>query len=227
MPKSLLCEHPSQISGDVMTSFKTPLPRLMAEVLGQSINEMIRLDSSERVAKRMALLNARSVALCLTGVGIHLVFAGNDESLQVLAKHPDDFDPDGFDTIITGTPQALLAMAIPDWASAQASVRIEGDAAVAQALEQLMRQLDPDWETLWVERFGVVVGHQLHQLFGNMLKTGQDLSQVGISQVSDYVRTESQLVVDRDDFNALSHRVDDLNEAIDRLEVNAQRRGLL
>lgn len=210
-----------------MTSFKTPLPRLMAEVLGQSINEMIRLDSSERVAKRMALLNARSVALCLTGVGIHLVFAGNDESLQVLAKHPDDFDPDGFDTIITGTPQALLAMAIPDWASAQASVRIEGDAAVAQALEQLMRQLDPDWEALWVERFGVVVGHQLHQLFGNMLKTGQDLSQVGISQVSDYVRTESQLVVDRDDFNALSHRVDDLNEAIDRLEVNAQRRGLL
>lgn len=215
-----------------MTAFKTPLPRLMAEVLGQAINEMIRLDASERVAKRMALLNGRSVALCLTGVGIHLVFVGTGEGLEVEAKHPDDvdagvFETDRFDTVITGSPQALLAMAIPDWASAQTSVRIEGDAAVAQALEQLMRQLDPDWETLWVERFGVVVGHQLHQLFGSMLQTGQDLSQVGFSQVSDYVRTESQLAVDRANFNALSHRVDDLNEAIDRLAVNAQRRGLL
>lgn len=210
-----------------MTAFKTPLPRLMAEVLGKALNEMIRLDSSERVAKRMVLLNGRSVALCLTGVGIHLVFSGTDEGLQVLAQHPDDFDSDDFDTIIIGTPQALLAMAIPDWTSTQAGVRIEGDAAVAQALEQLMRQLNPDWEALWVEHFGLVVGHQLHHLFASMLETGQNLSQVGFSQVREYARTESQLVVDREDFNAISRRVDDLNEAIDRLEVNAQRRGLL
>ena len=210
-----------------MSAFKTPLPRLLAEVLSLALNEMIRLDTSERVAKRMALLDGRSVALCLTGVGIDLVFYGSEQSLQVTAKHPDEFDAEQFDTVITGTPSALLAMAVPDWASSQGSVRIEGDAAVAQALEQLMRQLDPDWETLWVERFGVVVGHQLHRLFKTLLESGQTLSQVGITQISDYVQTESPWAVDRATFNEVSHRVDELVEAIDRLEVNAQRRGLL
>ena len=210
-----------------MSAFKTPLPRLLAEVLGLALNEMIRLDTSERVVRRIACLDGRSVALCLTGVGIDLIFHGSDQSLQVTAKHPDEFDSEQFDTVITGTPSALLAMAVPDWASSQGGVRIEGDAAVAQALEQLMRQLDPDWETLWVERFGVVVGHQLHRLFKTMLESGQTLSQVGITQISEYVQTESAWAVDRATFNEVSHRVDELIEAIDRLEVNAQRRGLL
>ncbi len=210
-----------------MRAFKTPLPRMLAETLGKSLNEMIRLDASARVAKRMELLAGRSVALCLSGVGIDLVFKGTGEGLEVVAKHPDEVDTDRFDTVITGSPEALLAMAIPDWTSSQSGVRIEGDATVAQALEQLMRQLDPDWEALWVERFGVVMGHQLHRLFLTLLETGQQLSKVGFSQVSEYVRTESQLAVDREAFSALAHRVDHLNEAIDRLEVNAQRRGLL
>ena len=223
MPKS-----PSWLKrDDGMSTVKTPLPRLLAEILGLALHEMIRLDTSERVAKRMALLDGRSVALCLSGVGIHLVFQGTGQRLTVMAQHPDDFDSASFDTVITGTPSALLAMAVPDWATSQGSVRIEGDAAVAQALEQLMRQLDPDWETLWVERFGVVVGHQLHRLFKTMIESGQTLSQAGITQMSDYVQTESPWAVDRATFNEVNHRVDDLIEAIDRFEVNAQRRGLL
>lgn len=210
-----------------MEGFKTPFPRLLAELLTHAINDMIRVDSGTNAIAKLALLNKRPVALCLTGVGIHLVFSAEDGRLSVKALPPEGFDASWVATTITGTPEALLAMAVPDWTMSTSGVRIEGDAQAAQALEQLMRQLDPDWEALWVERFGAVVGHQLHHLFKLAMQTGKELSATGLDQVSRYVREESGWLVDRTEFNAFSHAIDELQEGVDRLLVNASRRGLV
>lgn len=210
-----------------MEGFKTPFPRLLAELLTHAINDMIRVDSGTNAIAKLALLNKRPVALCLMGVGIHLVFSAEDGRLSVKALPPEDFDASWVATTIKGTPEALLAMAVPDWTMSTSGVRIEGDAQAAQALEQLMRQLNPDWEALWVERFGAVVGHQLHHLFKLAMQTGRELSSTGLDQVSRYVREESGWLVDRTEFNAFSHAIDGLQEGVDRLLVNASRRGLV
>ncbi len=210
-----------------MAGFKTPLPRLLAELLTHALNEMVRVDSGSNASSKLTVLNKRPVALCLSGVGINLVFSANDGRLLVQAMPPEAFDADAVATTITGTPEALLAMAVPDWSVTSSGVRIEGDAQAAQALEQLMRQLDPDWETLWVERFGAVVGHQLHHLFGMVLQTGKEVSSVGLDQMSRFVREESGWLVDREAFDGFAHAIDELQEGVDRLWVNATRRGLV
>lgn len=210
-----------------MTPFKTPLPRLLADTLTHAMQEMIRVDVRNQATHRITILEGRAIALCLTGVGINLIFSGRDGLIWVKAEPPQGFDTDSVDTTITGTPEALLAMAVPDWSQANASVRIEGDAQAAQALEQLLRQLDPDWERLLVERFGLVIGHQLYGLFRRMIETGQRASETGLGQLSEYLQHESGWLVDRSAFDDFTHAVDELSEAIDRLRVNAQRRGWL
>ncbi len=210
-----------------MSQFKTPLPRFLAQALSASLNEMIRLDTGGQSSRHLATLQNKCIALRLYGVGIDLAFTANPHQLSVDAHHPTEFDQDSVDTMIGGTPQALLALAVPDWAKSDSGVRIEGDAQVAQALEKLMRQLDPDWEALFVERFGMVAGHQLYRLFMQMIETSRSVSAVGFDQLSDYLRHESDLVLDRSTFSQFTHAVDELVEAIDRLESNATRRGYL
>jgi len=210
-----------------MTGFKTPFPTLLADVLTHALNEMIRVDGLDSTKKRLQTLEGRSVALCLTGVGIHLIVRGEENRLVVEAMPPALFDGSLVSTSITGTPEALLAMAIPAWSQPNSGVRIEGDAGAAQALEQLMRQLDPDWEALLVERFGVVLGHRFYSLFVGLLETGREVSAVGFEQVSQFVREESGWLVDRADFKVVSERIDELQEGIDRLLVNAKRKGMI
>ena len=210
-----------------MATFKTPLPRLLAQVLTHALNEMIRLDHGDQIYRQLTQLEGRRVVLQLEGMGIDLHFQGHNSQVEVRAHPPQHSDVESADTRISGTPQALLAMAIPDWAASTSSVTIDGNAQVAQALEQLMRKLDPDWESLFVERFGIVLGHQLFQWWTRTLETGQTITQVSFDQASHYLREESQMVVSSNEFSRFSRAVDELGEAIDRLESNAQRRGLL
>lgn len=210
-----------------MAEFKTPLPRLLAETLTVALNELIEVDLSEKTEQRLQVLEGRPVALCLKGLEITLIFGTKAHRLSVQALPLGQFDPNTVETTITGTPDALLAMAVPDWATSDSGVRIEGDAQCAQALEQLMRQLDPDWEALLVARAGPVIGHQLYRLLLEGFKTGKRLSSVGLDQVSRYAKEEGQWVVDRPTFKPFVDQIDQLQEAIDRLMVNAERRGLL
>lgn len=210
-----------------MATFKTPLPRLLAQTLDHALNEMIRLDTGHQIERQLSMLTGRRISLRLQGTGIDLYFSGNPHGLSVEAKPPSLFDRAYVDTAISGSPQALLAMAVPNWITATDSVTIDGDAQAAQALEQLLRRLNPDWESLFVERFGTVIGHQLYQLWVQALSTGQMLTEVGIDQASHYMREESELVVDRTQFSTFTQRIDELTEAIDRFEANASRKGLL
>lgn len=209
-----------------MSEFVTPLPRLLAETLDVALNELVRLDAGGKAKDKIDQLDAKPVALCLAGLEIVLVFASTDGHLSISAQPRAGFDSASVMTTITGTPSALLAMAIPNWSEQGSGVRIEGDAAAAQALEQLMRQLDPDWAQLFVERFGPVIGHQLYMGLKGALASGQHLGQTGFDQVSTFIKEESQWVVDRPRFGEFCERVDLLQEAIDRLAVNAKRRGL-
>lgn len=209
-----------------MSEFVTPLPHLLAETLDVALNELVRLDTGGKAKDKIDQLDGKPVALCLTGLEIVLVFASTAGRLSISAQPQTGFEPASVMTTITGTPSALLAMAIPDWRQQGSGVRIEGDAAAAQALEQLMRQLDPDWAQLFVERFGPVVGHQLHMGLKGALTSGQRLGQTAFDQASTFVKEESQWVVDRPRFGEFCERVDLLQEAIDRLAVNAKRRGL-
>ncbi|GEM_PF-1023060 len=209
-----------------MNDFVTPLPRLLADTLGMALNELVRLDAGHKAQQKLTQLEQKSVALSLEQLEIVLILHTVDQRVSVRAEPRAAFDPAIVDTAITGSPSALLAMAVPDWSGARSGVRIEGDAATAQALEQLMRQLDPDWGQLFEERFGPIVGHQLYTGLKTAIDAGQHLGRVGVEQVETFIKDESQWVVDRGQFVSFCERIDLLQEGIDRLDVNAHRRGL-
>ncbi len=202
-----------------MSRYLTPLPGLLAAAMERALNQALSTDPE--AARRMEALEGRCLQLDLRGLGIDLYFSGQTDRLQILAE--TDAAPD---TIIRGSPGALLAMAVPDWFGSGSGVRIEGDAGAAQALEKLLRRLDPDWEGLLTEQLGEVLGHQVWRMLRDSVYGGRRLAGVAGDQFGHYLREESGLLVTRPEFQALSRDVDELREAVDRLELNLRRRGL-
>lgn len=201
-----------------MGRYLTPLPGLLANAVDQALNQAISLDDEAK--PRLAAMAGRRVKLVLTGIGIDLHFSGSDQRLRVEAQ--SDSTPD---TTITGSPSALLALAVPDWRAPGSGVRIEGDAGAAQALEKLLRRLDPDWEAWLVERLGPVIGHNLWRLLNDAAGAGQHVARTAADQVAHYLREESGLLVTQAEVDSFVGEVDELREAVDRLENRLRREG--
>jgi ubiquinone biosynthesis protein UbiJ len=201
-----------------MSRYLTPLPSLLAGTIEGAFARAIALD--DEAPELLGALEGKCVQLALEGVGIDLFFLGTGSGLAITAE--TDEVPD---TVIRGTPSALLALAVPDWGASGSGVRIEGDAGTAQSLEKLLRRLDPDWERLMTDRFGEVIGHQLWRIAQDALKIGRSSADLARDQIGHYLREESGLLVTEAEVGQFTIEVDELREAVDRLESRLRREG--
>ena len=117
-----------------MPEYKTPLPGILAAMLESAINRLLDLDDD--TPDRLERLEGRMLELDLEGVGITLFFAFNGRQVEVGTRSLHEPD-----TVISGSPVALFAMAVPDgmssWGTPESRVTITGDANLARDLERL------------------------------------------------------------------------------------------
>jgi len=204
-----------------MTAYRTPLPGILAATLETSINQLLAMDDVS--PKRLGLLDRRLVRLELEGLGLTLDFSFFPHRVKV------SLDTDGTpDTVISGTPAALFAMALPDadgsWGRPGSQVRISGDATLARDVERLFSRLDPDWEGELSNWFGDVAAHQL--AVGARSAANHFRSTVATlgNFTADFLRQPSSPLAQPAAIAEFGQAVDSLRDAADRLE--ARLRGV-
>ena len=167
-----------------MADYITPLPRLLAATLETAINQVLQLDleSPTRVKK----LEGRLLQVDLEGLNITLFFTFKHGVVRV--RLDADMSPD---TVISGTPVALFAIAEPeeaDWGLPDSKVQINGDASLARDLERIFRKLEPDWEGPLAGMLGDVAGHQAAQGIRQGVKTARETAQTAGKVLSDIIK---------------------------------------
>jgi ubiquinone biosynthesis protein UbiJ len=203
-----------------MPDYNTPLPGILAAMLESAINRILNLD--EDSPARLERLENRMLRLDIEGVGITLFFAFNGGQVEV-GTH-SSIEPD---TVISGSPVALFAMAVPEdignWGSPDSRVNISGDANLARDLERLFSQLDPDWEGRLSRIFGDVWGHQV----AAGLKAGAEQARESAGNagemISEYLQQNQSPVVGKDEFAEFGEAVKESSELADDLERRFQR----
>lgn len=199
-----------------MPGYRTPLPGLLAITLETAINRILALD--EDSAGRLQRLDDRMLRLDLEGVGMTLFFAFSGQRVEVGTD--SEFEPD---TTISGSPFALFSMAAPEeaarWGSPGSRVTISGDATLARDLEQLFSRLDPDWEGRLSRLLGDVLGHQvasgLRAGAGQLQRSAGDAGEM----LREYLQGPRGPVARTEEIEAFGAAVDDLREAVDRLQA--------
>ena len=102
-------------------------------------------------------------------------------------------------------------------------IRLGGDTHLIQDLQQILRDLEVDWEHHFSAVFGDVATHQLSQFFGKALEWTTQTRQTLIADVEEYLHEEARLLPGSSEVTHFSSRVDELRLAIDRIYARQQR----
>ena len=203
-----------------MTDYRTPLPQLLADTLEAGVNQVLALDQES--ASRLDKLEGRILQLDLEGLAITLYFTA--ESGAVLISLSLEGEPD---TVISGTPFALFAMAAPGdaagWGLPGSRVQISGDANLARDMEQVFSRLDPDWERPLAALFGDVVGFQLAAGLKLGVETVREAARSTAEMAGVYLRDEASALVRPFEMKSFGDDVEKLRDAVDSLEARLKK----
>lgn len=202
-----------------MSRYMTPLPGMLAAAIEFVLGQAASLDADP--AAKLKPLEGRWLKFSLEDLQIDLWLSAEGERMRVLAEPEEEsLQPDAE---ISGSPGALLAMALPGFGSSS-GVRIEGDARLAQQFQQAVKALDPDLEKGLTDYFGELLGPQMYRIATEALAFAGQTASTGGDQVSRWLREESRFVPDPDEWRKFRDGVDGLREAVDRLESRVRRR---
>jgi len=203
-----------------MPEYKTPLPGILAAMLESSVNRLLDLDES--TPARLERLEGRMLQLDIEGVGITLFFAFNERQVEVGTRSAHEPD-----TVISGSPVALFAMAVPDeignWGTPESRVSITGDANLARDLERLFSRLDPDWEGRLSRIFGDVWGHQVAAGLRAGVEQARDSAENAGEMISEYLQQNQGPVIRRDEFEEFAGAIEEIRDWADRLEATIRK----
>ena len=130
------------------------------------------------------------------------------------------------DATISGRLMALVNLAAMDdkvSTSIQERVSFNGNVALARKMQQLLTDLDIDWEEALARHSGDVLAFQIHQrarsLGGWLRQSADSLLQTS----SEYLREEARLSPTTVEFDVFQSRLSELRHDVDRSEIRLQQ----
>jgi ubiquinone biosynthesis protein UbiJ len=182
------------------------------ELLEACLNRLLELDPDS--AALLDALAGRVFAFEITGPGIGFVLAPGADGVRVHA--PGTVAPD---VTVRGRPAALLR----HLAGRGGHIEVAGDVELAQRLQQVLARLDPDWEEALAAWVGGSAARNLCRgaaALRDCMRTAR--ASLGAS-VSEYLRYERRVLVDRPEAETFVGAVDDLRDDVERLRARLQR----
>jgi len=183
-----------------------------------ALNAVLALDPEG--AARLARIQGR-VLLQLAGFGTRIYVIPGDSGLLLHSAY--DAPPD---CTVRGSPAALLRMVLSEHREDsvfQGAVTIEGDNAVAQALGEVLRGLDVDWE----EQLSRLVGDTLAHRIGVGARAGERWAERSADSFAqdlrEYLKEEARLLPTDDEMRGFLDGVDTLRDDVERLAARVAR----
>lgn len=121
------------------------------------------------------------------------------------------------DLSISATPQALLTMILKD---DKTGLKMEGDAVLAQTLQQCFNYADLDWKKLFSDKLGESFGYPVFTLLRKSYEKIRQIHQRGKTQITDYLQEDMDYLPLPSEVDAFCEEVDELRLRVDRLEAN-------
>lgn len=102
-------------------------------------------------------------------------------------------------------------------------LELQGDSAPLIELQQILANLDPDWEAPLVNTLGDVTGHQLAQMLRGAFSWGRQASDSLGRQLDEFIHEEARLSPPRLELEDFYQDVRDLGLRVERLQSRTER----
>ncbi|HZF25798.1 MAG TPA: SCP2 sterol-binding domain-containing protein [Steroidobacteraceae bacterium] len=191
---------------------------MILEQLAGLLNRNVAM--STRAQELVQRLEARSLAIQVEGLPLNVV-ASIQSGRLALTNESDA----AADATVSGTPLTLLSLAGADARVRlrSSAVTIDGDAEIAEAFQELLRAVRPDFEEELSRHVGDVAAHQVGNTVRGFTGWGRKAAQTFAANVGEYLQEEGRDLVTRTEMDEFLAEVDQLREAADRLEARMTR----
>jgi ubiquinone biosynthesis protein UbiJ len=175
---------------------------------------------SERATALAQQLEGRGLALAFEGTPVTLFFRVADGRIALDTREAGDVD-----ARLSGSPLSLLSLVGPGAEDRLrgSSIRIAGDAEVAQRFRDLLQQAQPDVEEELSRLVGDVAAHQFANVARGFFGWGRKAVDSFATNVAEYLQEEGRDVPSRIEVEEFLEAVDQLREAADRFEARLSR----
>ncbi|KEA65098.1 hypothetical protein ADIMK_0800 [Marinobacterium lacunae] len=197
-----------------------PLHMLSAGLLSfaeQSLNTLLAQDPV--TLDRLGALGGRVIAVEASSPAMALYLLPHSEGIDLLAHYEGEAD-------VTLSGQALSLMRLPIAGNEVLfgkGVALRGDAALAHTLQGILADTRIDWEAWLGNLLGDAAGHEAARFLRSLGSYSRDTAQSLILNSKEYLQEEAQLLPTRIEIELFLDEVDELREAVDRLEARINR----
>jgi ubiquinone biosynthesis protein UbiJ len=191
----------------------------LTAVLQAAVNQFIELDQNTK--SQFQTLAGKVLAVEFTDLSLTLYFLPTGGDLQIYSHY------DGAtDTRLRGSSIQLLTMGVserPGERLFKGDVQIDGDTELGQQFQDILRNMDIDWE----ERLSLILGDVTAHKLGNAVRGFFQWGKSGVASLqenlSEYITYETNSVPARFEVDKFNRDVDTVRDDTERLNVRVQR----
>lgn len=166
-------------------------------------------------------LNGKSVGVECTDLPFSLFLNFAESGIQLAHEHEGEVD-----LHLKGTSLALLRMVKredPNQSLFDQDVRIEGNLALAQALNKQMQTFQLDWEE-WIARItGDRLARPIANIIRNIMTWAEETVKALGENTAEFIKTEQKLSPDPVEYQVWSKSVNTLKDDVDRLSARVDK----
>ena len=186
----------------------------LEELLNRNVAE------SRRAQALCRQLDGRAIELEVRDTPFRLYMEARDGRIALADRRETETD-----ARLSGTPLSLLALAGPgaEGRLRSGTVRIEGDAEVAQRFRELLEQARPDVEEELSRVIGDVAAHRIANFARGFLALGRRATDSLATSAAEYLQEEGRDLPVRIEVDEFLKDVDRLRDDTERLEARIAR----
>ncbi len=182
------------------------------------INSALRYDPATRL--KLARLSGKILAVHITApVAFTLYVMPLEQELELMSHWDGEVD-----TQLSGSLMALLQLSTTEIHNLKYSgVTAMGDLALLADLQQLLKNLEIDWEDMLSQFTGDIIGHQTAQVIRAKFGWAKDRAQTAARLGKEFLTEEYQALVSNPELEDFYQQVDELRLAVDRAAARVEK----
>lgn len=183
-------------------------------LLQKAFNHYLALDPE--ALKRFSTLSGKVVQLTLTSLNTSFYLFPNKTGIDIQIHYTGKIDAS-----IKGSIIDLTRIRFADKKTASSLMKkleITGDTHLAQTFNQILKEIDIDWEEPLSHLTGDIIAHQIGSFVRRTKQYGSHTKQSLQQNITEYLQEEIRLLPPREEIEDFFAQIKRLQHDIDRLE---------
>lgn len=181
------------------------------------INAALQYDPATRIG--LARLSGKILAVNITAPNLPLFVMAMDDEVRLMNHWDGDVD-----TRISGSLIALAQLSQTEIYNLKDSgVTVMGDITLLADWQQLLKNIDIDWEDMLSQFTGDIIGHQTAMLIRAKFGWVKDRAASAQRLTREFLTEELKTIPSKPELEDFYHQVDELRLAVDRAAARVEK----